>query len=283
MAQRTRSAMVLAALALLLLNGAAAYAIVSYTPVLKVSFLNVGQGDAILIESPTKTQVLIDGGRDRSVLRELGKRMSPLDRSIDMVVETHPDADHIGGLSGVLKNYTVSYVLSSKVESDTNTVLALADAVANEKGVVEVTARRGQRIDIGGGAYLLVLFPDREVGDLETNTGSVVMQLVYGSTKIMLTGDAPSSVEEWLVRLDGEDLESAVLKAGHHGSRTSTSDAWLAMVNPAHVVISAGKDNSYGHPHKEVLERIEISGADTLSTVTGAVRLESDGKEIRFK
>ncbi len=260
-----------------------AYGIFLEQPKLKVSFLNVGQGDAILIESPTKTQVLIDGGRDRSVLRELGKRMSPLDRSIDMVVETHPDADHIGGLSGVLKNYTVSYVLSSKVESDTNTVLALADAVANEKGVVEVTARRGQRIDIGGGAYLLVLFPDREVERLETNTGSVVMQLVYGSTKIMLTGDAPSSVEEWLVRLDGEDLESAVLKAGHHGSRTSTSDAWLAMVNPAHVVISAGKDNSYGHPHKEVLERIEISGADTLSTVKGAVRLESDGKEIRFK
>ena len=247
---------------------------------LKVSFLNVGQGDAVLIQSPTGVEVLIDGGRDRSVLRELPKLMGPLDRSIDVVIATHPDADHIGGLIGVFANYRISAFIDSGVTNDTNTTYAVLDAVAHEKDIRTVRARRGERITIGGGAYVDILFPDRDVKDVETNTGSIVARVVYGNTSFLLSGDSPSAIENWLVELDGTGLKSDVLKAGHHGSRTSTSDAWLAASNPGIVVISAGKDNSYGHPHQEVLERVAASGAPIVSTANGAVVFASDGRRV---
>lgn len=251
---------------------------------LTVSFLDVGQGDAIFIEGPTGRQVLVDGGRDRSVLRQLGKRMGPLDRSIDMVVATHPDADHIGGLAGVLKKYRVDAFMTSGVPNDTTPTMALEDAVTNEPILHPVFAKRGMRVLLGGGAYADVLFPDRNVEHVETNTGSIVLRVVYGSTSFFLSGDSPESVETWLTRLDGEALDVDVLKAGHHGSRTSTGEALLAVATPEVVVISAGKDNSYGHPHEEVLTRIADAGAVTVSTAEeGTVTFVSDGTRIMQK
>ena len=249
---------------------------------LTVSFLNVGQGDAILIESPTGTDVLIDGGRDRSVLRELPKRLGPLDRTLDLVIATHPDADHIGGLPGVFKNYRVLRYMEPGVISDTSPTEALAASVSGEEGIERSTARRGMRLSLGGGAYTDILFPDREVPGLETNTASVIVRVVYGETAFLLSGDAPSGVEDWIVRLDGKKLSSEVLKAGHHGSRTSTGEALLAAVDPAYVVVSAGKDNSYGHPHQEVLDRVYASGATVVSTaVEGTVTFSSNGTTVR--
>ncbi len=253
-------------------------------PALEVTFLDVGQGDAIFIEGPTGRQMLIDGGRDRSVLRQLGKRMGPLDRSLDLVVETHPDADHIGGLPGVFAGYEVGEFMSPGIPNDTTPSAALEDALVDELILRPVVARRGMRILLGGGAYADVLYPDRDASHLETNTGSVVLHVVYGSTSFFLSGDAPEGVEDWLVRLDGEALESDVLKAGHHGSRTSTGDALLAAADPEAVVISAGKDNQYGHPHAETLARIAAEGAAILSTAEkGMIRFESDGKTVRQK
>lgn len=251
------------------------------TPVLTVSFLNVGQGDAIFIEGPTGIQMLVDGGRDRSVLRELTKRMGPLDRSIDIVVATHPDADHIGGLVGVFQNYRVSNFMSSHIASDTNTSLALLDVVEHEQNINVHVARRGQRIELGGGAYADILFPDRDVSHVETNTGSVIMRVVYGESEFMLTGDSPQAIEDYLVSLDGPALQSGVLKAGHHGSRTSTSDRWLSAVLPSAVVISAGEHNSYGHPHQEVLEKVQALGARIVYTFDGAVTFVSNGTRTK--
>lgn len=277
-----RGAFVIIGFLLLVLNAVVYSAVfITSTKQLTVSFLNVGQGDAIYIESPTGAEVLIDGGRDRSVLRELSKRMGPLDRSIDIVIETHPDADHIGGLPGVFALYDVDAFISPGVENDTNITGEVEDAALREPGGQTLIARRGQRIDIGAGAYLDILFPDREVPGLETNTASIIARLVYGDSSFMLTGDAPASIEEWLVTLDGAALESDVLKAGHHGSRTSTSEAWLAAVRPGLVVISAGEGNSYGHPHQEVVERIEATGATLATTFDGAVTLVSDGVGVR--
>jgi competence protein ComEC len=267
-----------------LLNVCVWFSLHRTTHELFVSFLNVGQGDAILIESPTGTQLLIDGGRDQSVLRELGKRMSPFDRSIDLVLETHPDADHIGGLPSVFDRYTVGGFLLPGVDADTNPAKALDAAVHEETGVQEYELRRGDRIHLGGGAYLDILFPDRDVSTIERNTGSMIARLVYGDTSFMLTGDSPQVIEEYLVALDGDTLESDVLKAGHHGSRTSTSDAFLEAVAPGAVVISAGESNSYGHPHPEVVAKIEASGARLFTTIEeGAVVFESDGKVVRHK
>lgn len=253
------------------------------TQTLSVAFLDVGQGDSILITGPTGIEMLIDGGRDRSVLRQLPQVMGPLDRSIDIAVATHPDADHIGGLPDVLEHYSISYFLSPGRIGDTDIYQHLKEDVLVEPGVHEILARHGMRIHLGGTAYADVLYPEDNVAQLrETNDASIVMRVVYGESEFMLTGDAPSWVEDRLVASYGDALRSDVLKAGHHGSRTATDALWLKMVAPDTVVISAGKDNSYGHPHPEVLERIRVSGAAILSTIDeGSVVFVSDGVHIR--
>jgi competence protein ComEC len=250
---------------------------------LRVSILNIGQGDSILVQSPTGSKMLIDGGPDRSVVRELGSELGPLDRTIDMVVETHPDQDHIAGLPSVFEGYAVKSFMEPGIKDDTSAARALAAAVANESGAAHIIARRGMRIHLGGGAYADILSPDRDPSLLETNFGSVVMHLVYGNTSFMLTGDMPSPVEDWLTRLDAHDgeLTTTVLKAGHHGSKYSTDDAWLAALHPSMVAISAGKDNKYGHPAPETLARIQNEGAAIYSTIdSGTLHFVSDGKVV---
>lgn len=251
--------------------------------VLSVSFLNVGQGDSIFIEAPGGTQVLIDAGGNRAVLRELSRVMSWFDRSIDIALATHPDQDHIGGFPDVLSRYAVSRIVYSSVEDDGSDARAFHKAVSKEveDGASDMVGVRGQVLDLGGGARLEVLFPDRGVPDIETNTGSLVTRLVYGDTVFLLTGDAPSSIEEYLVRLDGKRLQADVLKAGHHGSRTSSSDVFVRTVNPEFAVISRGCDNRYGHPHKEVLDtfsRFDVAVLDTCSE--GTITFVSDGETV---
>lgn len=257
---------------------------------LTVSFLDVGQGDAIFIDAPSGRQVLIDGGRDRSVLRELAHVMPWWDRSIDVVIATHPDADHISGLVDVLQRYRVHYIFQPGVEKNTGPAESMLLSVAKE-GANEIIARRGQIIDLGSPstgsglrAYLEILFPDRDVSDVETNTASIVARLIYGDTAFMLTGDSPIAIEEYLVSIDGKNLQADVLKAGHHGSDTSSSPLFLGFVNPKFGVFSRGCDNSYGHPHEEVVEvfkRFEIQTFDTCEE--GTVTFISDGENVSLR
>lgn len=276
-------ALVLTALVLLVLNVAVfAYLYRPAVSELTVSFLDVGQGDAILVEGPTGIEMLIDGGKDRSVLRQLPRVMGPLDRSIDVVIATHPDADHIGGLPGVLSRYSVRRFFESGKEGETSIYESLVVSVDREPGLEEGLLRNGMRIHLGGGAYADILHPEENVAQLrETNDASIIMRVVYGDTEFMLTGDAPLWAEDRVVRRYGTMLESDVLKAGHHGSKTSTSAAFLEAVDPGVVVVSAGKDNSYGHPHGDVVARIRESGAALVSTMeSGTITFVSDGKEV---
>ncbi|MEK7579240.1 MAG: MBL fold metallo-hydrolase [Patescibacteria group bacterium] len=246
--------------------------------VLTVAFLDVGQGDAIFIESPSGWQVLIDGGPDRDVLSELSRVMPFYDRTIDVVINTHPDKDHIGGLPNVLRAYDVSLVLDPDVSSESATYAYYKDLVVEEKAKY-VAAHRGQVIDFGDGSYLRILFPDRDMNGGPTNNASVIVQLVYGETEVILTGDAPKSVESYLVILDGEKLKSDILKAGHHGSKTSSGEVFVHAVSPEYAVISAGKDNSYGHPHKEVIDTLTRASTTILGThEEGTIVFSSDGK-----
>lgn len=231
--------------------------------------------------------MLVDGGPDRSVLRQLSHEMPPWDRSIDVLVETHPDKDHISGLGDVLEHYQVGAFLESGIPDATSVSLHVKDDVAKEPRIHHVVVTRGMRLHLGGGAYADVLFPDRDESTQKvTNDGSVVLHVVYGSTSFLLTGDLPSPYEDYLVSLDGEDghLRSTVLKAGHHGSKYSTDSLWLDAVHPQYVVISAGKGNTYGHPNPEALSRIEKEGANIVSTMDrGTIRFTSDGTNVVLK
>ncbi len=274
-----------AILALLFLTACIWYAVIqeSRNGLLTVSFLNVGQGDSIFIVAPSGRQTLIDGGANSIVLRALSKVIPWYDRTIDVVIPTHPDADHIGGLVDVLQRYKVGTIVHSDVEGDTATAKALVDATAKEDAV-KVTARRGQIINLGGGAYLEVLFPDRSVTHVETNTACVVTRLVYGKTSFMLSCDAPKEIENYLVRLDGADLHSDVLKTGHHGSKNSSSELFVGFVNPTYGVFSRGCKNKYGHPAPEVVALFERFGIPTSDTCKdGTITFVSDGQTVMKK
>ena len=274
-----------AILALLFLTACIWYAVIqeSRNGLLTVSFLNVGQGDSIFIVAPSDRQTLIDGGANSIVLRALSKVIPWYDRTIDVVIPTHPDADHIGGLVDVLQRYKVGTIVHSDVEGDTATAKALVDATAKEDAV-KVTARRGQIINLGGGAYLEVLFPDRSVTHVETNTACVVTRLVYGKTSFMLSCDAPKEIENYLVRLDGADLHSDVLKTGHHGSKNSSSELFVGFVNPTYGVFSRGCKNKYGHPAPEVVALFERFGIPTSDTCKdGTITFVSDGQTVMKK
>jgi competence protein ComEC len=282
MSMKQRRVWVLAVLMLSLvaLNAFVAYQVLHRTSgVLTVSFLDVGQGDAILIQGPTGVDMLIDGGADKSVVRELPRMLGPLDRHVDMVVATHPDKDHIGGLPEVFLLYDVDALLTPGLASDTDGYDRFVETVAHEEGLSAYVARNGQRIALGGGAYADVLYPDKDVSHLRaTNDASIALRVVYGESSFLLTGDMPSTIEDKLVQQYSEQLQSDVLKAGHHGSKYSTSALWLSQVAPRVVVISAGRGNTYGHPAPEVLERVGRQGAETVSTIDeGTITFVSDG------
>jgi competence protein ComEC len=252
--------------------------------VLKVAFLDIGQGDAIFIEAPNGTQMLIDGGPNKGVLRQLGSVMSFWDRSIDIVAMSHPDLDHIGGLPSVMERFYVTYFMMPGVDGASGAYQTLLDDVKAEPAQT-ILARKGiVWLDKEDGVYLDVLFPDRDVSGFETNTASIVAKLVYGDTSFLLTGDSPLAIEKYLASQYGQGLNVDVLKLGHHGSRTSSSEEFLGYTSPAYAVISAGKDNMYGHPHKEVLDLLKKHAIPFLYTADeGTILFESDGVSVTHK
>jgi len=248
---------------------------------LKVVFFDVGQGDSIFIETPKKTQVLIDGGPSGKVVEKLGNELPFFDRSIDLVIATHPDSDHISGLVEVLKSYQVDLVATTGVKGSTAEFDEFASEVEKSKAN-KVILKKGQRISIGN-LLLYVLAPLEDFeGKVvkDYNTSSLVLKAVYGNNSFLLTGDAPQSVEKKMVEQEA-DLASQVLKVGHHGSASSSRDIFLEKVDPEIAVIQVDKDNSYGHPSPEVLDRLEKYGIRILRTDRdGDIIFLSDGNTL---
>ncbi len=236
------------------------------------AMLDVGQGDALFIESPTGTQVLIDGGPPNKILGRLSQVMSPFDRSIDAIIITNPDEDHIGGLQDILKFYKVGKILESGTWSDSKIYQNLEEDFKN-KNIPNILVKYGMRLDLGGGATIDILFPDRDVTNWPTNDGSVVAKLTYRNNSFMLTGDASTTTERLILENNNlEVLKSDFLKLGHHGSRTSTGKDFLRAVSPTYALVSAGLKNKYGHPHQEILNlldefRVKIFRTDEIGTV----------------
>jgi competence protein ComEC len=249
-------------------------------PYLTVTFLDIGQGDSILIETPDGVQMLIDGGPDTSVLRELPAALPWFDRTLDVVLGTHPDKDHIAGLVDVLKRYTVGRIITTENTGETMTAKAFHDALYQE-GAEIVMARAGQVYQLGASTTVAIFSPQNDPSMLETNTASIVAQVRYGDIAFMLTGDAPASIERYLVATYGDQLESEVLKLGHHGSKTSSSDEFLTAVQPRFAVVSAGKNNTYGHPSVEVVDRVTAHTIPLVSTIEeGTITFATDGSSV---
>jgi len=249
---------------------------------LTVAFLDVGQGDAIFIEAPNGNQILIDGGPNKKVLSELSAVMPFYDRSIDMVIASHPDKDHIAGLPEVLNKFSVDVVMESGVSSGT-AVYKEFETIIKNKNITKILARQGMKVwlDKKNNIYLEILFPNRDTNGWDTNVASIVARLVYGSSSFMLTGDSPQNIEKYIVSFYGRKLRSNVLKLGHHGSRTSTSELFLGSISPQYAIISVGENNRYGHPHKETMDLITKFGIPFLETSKeGTIIFKTDGESL---
>jgi len=248
-----------------------------------IFMLNIGQGDSFLIEAADGKKILIDGGRDTTVLSELSKVLPVGDTTIDVMIATHPDADHIGGLQYVLQRYNVGLFLTSEVFTDTKTFTALYQELYKQH-IPSYYVRRGMVItlDTVQPATFSILFPDRDTSNWQTNPSSVVGKLQIGKGNkqrtALFTGDSPSSVEHFLVQTIPLELKSDILKLGHHGSKYSSSTEYLEAVDPVLGLISAGIDNKYGHPNAETLARLKALNIPWISTQQkGTVELTTDG------
>ncbi|OHA08315.1 MAG: hypothetical protein A3A44_02400 [Candidatus Sungbacteria bacterium RIFCSPLOWO2_01_FULL_60_25] len=233
---------------------------------LTLSVFDVGQGDAIFIDAGNGNQALIDGGPDGAVLAKIGGVMPFWDRTIELVALTHPHADHLDGLIPVLERYDIGMV----VESGVNHSIPEYDTwhtLIRERGIPLHIAKAGERIRLSPDAALEALAPLRDFTGTSApvHDAMVVLRLVNRNAAALLTGDAEDEVEREMLR-SGASVAADVLKVGHHGSKTSTSDAFLEAVRPNIAVISVGAKNRYGHPFQLVLDRLGRAGVRILRT-----------------
>ena len=250
----------------------------------RVHFIDVGQGDSILIQAGEQA-MLVDAGTNESgsVVTEYLRSLNIT--KLDYLIGTHPHEDHIGGLDDVIHSFDIGTVIMPDVSHTTQTYEDVLDALL-EKNLTVTAPHPGDTYSIGDASFP-VLSPSAEIAEQaaendDLNNLSVGIRLVYGSNAFVLCGDAESDSEEAMVE-SGLDLKADVLKAGHHGSSTSTSDAFLAAVNPDYAVISCGKDNSYGHPHQETMDKLNAADISIFRTdEQGTVVAVSDGSSITW-
>ena len=262
------------------------------SPAVKLTFLDVGQGDAAFIEWPDETQMLVDCGPDSAVLEGLGRVLSFYDRSIDYLVVTHPDLDHYGGCADVLTRYDISNIVYTGVQTSAPPWQYFWNE-AQVEGAVYHQIEKEQTWDIAS-TSVRFLYPDHNFAkDLtvpgyaksaKDNNGSIVIKLSWGDSDALLTGDAEKELEEYLVNTWGDQLAAEILKISHHGSGGSSITPFIVAVTPDHAVISVGADNDYGHPSLRVLRRLERAGAKIWRTdQQGDVRLRMFADRIEWK
>ncbi|MBI2642661.1 MAG: MBL fold metallo-hydrolase [Candidatus Wildermuthbacteria bacterium] len=237
----------------------------------EITFFDVGQGDAIFIETAKGYQVLIDGGPDDSILKKLEQAMAPSDKTIDLVLLSHPASDHVTGLLSVLKEYAVKQVVWTGVQKDTKVFRQWLEVLEQEQreGAQVSLIASGIRIQLGESPcpqYLDILFPLEDLSETlvkDDNDTSIIAKGVFCNRSALFTGDITAKGEKLLLET-GSSLKSDILKVAHHGSKTSSTPAFLEAVAPAYAVIQSGKDNQYGHPHEVVLERLQGYGIQVM-------------------
>ena len=252
---------------------------------LEIDFFDIGQGDSIFIETPKHKQILVDGGPDMSVLEKLGREMPFWDRYIDLVILSHPEADHLTGLIEVIKRYKIGGILTTDIIRETAEYEEWQEIIKKEKIPVYI-AQANRVINLDNNIKLIVLYPFENLsGQIfkESNNTSVVSQLVYKNFEVLLTGDIEKKIEKELANHSpAGGLQSDILKIAHHGSKTSTAEEFLKAVNPMIAVIQVGRDNSYGHPHQNVLD--VLSSINIFRTdKDGDIEILTDGTKFQVR
>ncbi len=233
---------------------------------LLITFLDVGQGDAVLLTAPNGNRLLYDAGPPTgAVVSALGKELGYFDHDIAIMVASHPDADHIGGFADLFARYTPKLYLDAHTYSSSEDFEVLEKDL-KQRGVERRTLPVGSKIDLGSGVFIDVLAPERSNVDASINGRSLVLHVHYGAMSLLLTGDLEQDGESSLIERLGNRLHATILKAGHHGSKTSTSERFLDAVDPQLVIISAGAHNIYGHPHQSTLARLQSRNIEILQT-----------------
>jgi competence protein ComEC len=251
---------------------------------LQVTFFDVGQGDSVLIQTPSHQTILIDGGPDSGVLDKLGRALPFYDHTIDLVVLTHAHADHLDGLIPVMERYRVERVLYNGVPATTPDYIEWQNIITEKN--ISMTIAQANQVFRFGEVDLGVLYP---VGDInhnsfkDLNASSVVTRLVYQNTSFLFTGDAPVDVEKQILK-NNTDVKSDVLKVGHHGSKYSSSEEFLQAVQPKFAVIQVGAGNKFGHPHTITLQKLkQIKAAVFRTDKDGDIKISSDGLLINIE
>ncbi len=258
--------------------------------ILETDFLNVGQGDAILIKTPKGQTVLIDGGPDNKVLEKLGKYLQPLQKRIDIIILTHPHADHVSGLIEVLRRYSVGLVILNGVYLKTDNYDQFLNAIEDNK-VKVLIAEAGEAIHFDKDLEFDILSPNKNPAGLvfnknsegfgsgsnDVNNTSIIGKLIYNNFSIMFMGDATSKIENQLLSY-GDSLKSDILKIGHHGSKYSSFTNFLKTVAPKAGIIEVGAKNFYGLPSQAALSRLGMFNVNIFRTgQNGDIRVLSNG------
>jgi len=270
------SPILLIVLALAALDGFLWYSILpSFSGDLAVYFLDVGQGDSQLVHLPGGAKILIDSGPDGKVLRELGRALPGGDRYIDLLLLTHPEADHIGGFVDILKRYEVGAVLLTGRGKDTDTWREFKKILSDKK-IPAISLREGDRVSQGESRFDILSPGPEYMASAALNDTSIVSLLTSRSASFLFTADIDENLERHLA--EKYDLRADVLKVAHHGSKYSSSEEFLREVSPKIAVIQVGKGNSYGHPTKEALSRLGATGATVYrNDADGGVAVLADG------
>lgn len=241
------------------------YPTANYEGTLTVHFIDVGQADCQLIELPNGEVMLIDAGNndDASLIKKYIKKLD-ID-TIDYLVGTHPHEDHIGSLDAVIENFNIGTLYMPNAEADTKTYRSTMETI-RKNNIDPVITYAGETIYADSDLKIEVVAPVKDYEDL--NNASIVIHLTYKDSTFLFTGDAEELSENDITA----DIEADVLSVGHHGSSTSTSDSFLKRVDPMYAVISCGKDNDYGHPHRETIQKLEddditIYRTDEMGTI----------------
>ena len=251
---------------------------------LEVNFFDVGQGDAILIVSPQKHQILIDGGPNSTILEKLAKSLPFYDKSLDLIILTHPERDHLAGLIEVLKSYKVDYILWTGATRETAEYQEWQKLIEKEGATIKI-AKIGQKIKAGK-VYFDIFSPLENLeGKVvkDSNNTSIIARLVFGENSFLFTGDVYKSEENKLIEREIE-IDSDILKISHHGSKTSSDEEFIMKVSPEIAVISVGRENKYGHPHLATLETLNKYSIKILRTdLDGDIKFLCNSQSLKPK